>query len=591
MEQELSSQLEALAKQTKRLTERRADLDQRTEELEKEFTQRIERETNTLRDELAAKERSYEKRITAVQQQLEQTQAGATDVQGREAALRAQLDAAAEKITAGQKELTRLAAELDEANRDRAAQGNLLKEQVKRYEQDLAEWQRKIDAATAQGSQAAGAASTELTTIKQALAEARAELEQTRVRLTSAEAQKRAWEEKAGAPTENSAQVTELKAQIDMLEKQRLDLAGQIFTVQDAMRRHSEDAMLAKNVMESELIELRRRHAALEAERKSWQSTPPPHTPPTPPQGGVSPEEAERVAAHHEKLLQQARTLRAHKRQSRESAATLEQNRQDIAQQREQLRSRKENLEQVKRLLEKQEMVMARKLADHNALKTVAAVGIFVIMVLGSTFIGVYKFANPTYRSEAVIQLAPAQGVAGNELQGWMARQMEFMRSEDVTFAAWKILRSPENHYAMQDGRDEWLTSLTKNLVMQIDPTTKTLTVRYSGPIAEGVSQVCNALATAYANPGTRESVNAETTAIGDGASIVAPASTPAVPADDTRMTLSLCVVAVVLFVSLLLVIVFRHYVARQLREIDQMADEQDLEDIQAEMPADVNPA
>ena len=42
-------------------------------------------------------------------------------------------------------------------------------------------------------------------------------------------------------------------------------------------------------------------------------------------------------------------------------------------------------------------------------------------------------------------------------------------------------------------------------------------------------------------------------------------------------MTLSLCVVAVVLFVSLLLVIVFRHYVARQLREIDQMADEQDL--------------
>ena len=78
---------------------------------------------------------------------------------------------------------------------------------------------------------------------------------------------------------------------------------------------------------------------------------------------------------------------------------------------------------------------------------------------------------------------------------------------------------------------------------------------------------------------------------MGAGASLVAPATIPAFPAEDNRMTLSLSVVAVVLFVSLLLVIVFRHYVARQLREIDQMADEQDLEDIQAEMPADVNPA
>ena len=199
MEQELSGQLEALAKQTKRLTERRADLDQRTEELEKEYTQRLERETGTLRDELAAKERAYEKRIALVQQQLEQTQAGASDVQGREAALRSQLDAAGEKIAAGQKELTRLSAELEEVNRDRARRGNLLKEQVRRYEQDLAEWQRKLDATTAQGSQAAGAASTEVSTIKQALAEARAELEQTRGRLAEAEAQKAAWEEKAGA--------------------------------------------------------------------------------------------------------------------------------------------------------------------------------------------------------------------------------------------------------------------------------------------------------------------------------------------------------------------------------------------------------
>ena len=76
-------------------------------------------------------------------------------------------------------------------------------------------------------------------------------------------------------------------------------------------------------------------------------------------------------------------------------------------------------------------MVMARKLADHNAIKTVAAVGIFVIMVLGSVFFGIYRFVRPTYRSEAVVQLAVPQDLQGADVDTWITKQIEFVKSEE----------------------------------------------------------------------------------------------------------------------------------------------------------------
>ena len=228
---------------------------------------------------------------------------------------------------------------------------------------------------------------------------------------------------------------------------------------------------------------------------------------------------------------------------------------------------------------------MARKLADHNALKTVAAVGIFVIMVLGSVFIGVYKFVNPVYRSEAVVQLAPPASISGPEQQAWLSKQVDFFRNDDVTFTAWKMLRTPDEHYGMHDVREEWVASLPKNLIVQLDPGTKTVAIRYTGPNPEGVAQVCNALATAYATPTARETTQEANRGYGVGSTVLAKAAAPNYPAEDSRLMLSLSMVAVVLFLSLILVIVFRHYVARQLREIDQMADEQDLDDIRSEMP------
>ena len=249
-----------------------------------------------------------------------------------------------------------------------------------------------------------------------------------------------------------------------------------------------------------------------------------------------------------ERLLRQAHNLRAYKKQMRESKATLAVNGADNARQREQLRAQKENLEQVKRLLEKQEMVMARKLADHNALKTVAAVGIFVIMILGSTFFGVYKFVNPTYQSEALVQLSPPANVHGVELQAWLTRQMDVVKSNDVTSAAWKLLRA-DDHYAMQDVQAAWLASLEKNLSLQVDTANRTLFIRYSGNNADGVSQVCNALATAYATLPIEGG--------GMTGKVVARAAPPQVPSEDSRLMISLSVVAIVMFVSLLLVMVF----------------------------------
>ena len=208
--------------------------------------------------------------------------------------------------------------------------------------------------------------------------------------------------------------------------------------------------------------------------------------------------------------------------------------------------------------------------------------------MLGSVFAGVYKFVNPTFRSEATVQLAAPAGAQGAELQKWLSQQTEFVRNHEVTDAAWKLLRGTDEKYAMHDGREEWQASLAKSLALQMDPQGKTLAIRYSGQDGLGVSQVCNALATALTNPQLRET-SEQTKAIGAGSTVLAKATASLYPADDNRLMLSLSVVAGVLMVSLVLVIMFRHYVARQLQEIDQMADEADLADIKGELPAEAS--
>jgi hypothetical protein len=184
---------------------------------------------------------------------------------------------------------------------------------------------------------------------------------------------------------------------------------------------------------------------------------------------------------------------------------------------------------------------------------------------------------SPVYRTEAVIHTAP--GSAERDTDAWLTRQAEFIRSPEVTGAAWRILRSPDNHYAMHDVREEWLNSFAKHLTIAPDPAQRTLTIRYTGPAAEGVSQVANALASAYVNPNLRETTDVTRT-VGAGSELLNPAVVPARPAQDNRLTTALALAASAIFVALVAVMSFRHLVSRQLREIDAMADPTDLSDL-----------
>ncbi len=230
---------------------------------------------------------------------------------------------------------------------------------------------------------------------------------------------------------------------------------------------------------------------------------------------------------------------------------------------------------------------MARKLADHNALKTVAAVGIFVIMILGGTFTAVYRFVNPVYRTEAVLQLTPPAGVTDQALPAWFERQATILRSdEELQQVCWQALCA--ENYALQDTREEFSHSLPGNLRVQADPAARTVSLQYAGVAADGVTQVCNGLAATYADAvhskGQDPKVSALTADVPAQVN-VAKANVPRKPEIDRRMPLALGVTATLLFVSLMAVMLLRRRIQRQLREIDRMADEDDLAALKDDMP------
>jgi uncharacterized protein involved in exopolysaccharide biosynthesis len=176
----------------------------------------------------------------------------------------------------------------------------------------------------------------------------------------------------------------------------------------------------------------------------------------------------------------------------------------------------------------------------------------------------------------------PPAGPSGAEATVWLNKQAEAVRSEGVTFEAWKKLRSDEVKYGGHEGREEWLASLDKNLSVKVDPGTKTLSIQYDAPSAEGAAQVCNALAGAYV---------AQAVAAKADAGELAKAFPKDTPKKDKRLMTALTVTAALLLVSLVAVMLGRYYVRRQLREIDRMADEADLEDVKEDMPAEAKTA
>jgi hypothetical protein len=567
-EASVAEQLEHLAKQTKRLNEKRAQIEAEAARLDATLANRIKAATEQARADAesakanaAAQVEEYKGKIAALEQQVrdfgalgaqQNTQHSETvralaAAEARVAELSADIESykgAADKLAAAQQKLQTVEAALTEAANGQAELEAEFGKVLENHKFELAEMQNQI----------------------------RQEYEAKLAAVVNAAP--------APAPVEGGASAAELKQAREAartFEMQRDELGAELIAAQEALAKARDEANQTRISVEGELTHLRVRCEKLEnaniALEKKLKAAPksggPQSNQPDNPRNGMQ----------RARLLQQARNLRAYRKQQREFVVSLEKTREETARQREQLQSRKENLEQVKRLLEKQEMVMARKLADHSAIKTVAAVVFSVFMILGGTFLAVYKFVSPVYGSEALVQVNPPANIAGKETAAWLGQQGATIRSTPVAHEAWKLLRSDAYNYNGHAGRDEWIASLPSDLTIKTSGA-HSISIQYEAATPESAAKVCNALANAYA-----AQLNADTAA--GHATVTEPivkAFGKETPIKDTRFMTALTATAAILVVCLIAVMLGRYYIRRQLREIDRMADDAELEDIKGEM-------
>jgi chromosome segregation ATPase len=426
-ERDQAEQLDALAKQTKRLMERRQEVEAAEGNVNGALQERIAQATQALEAELQKARGGNDQRVAELEARLSQADRAAQEFKQRETQFQNDLAAAQKQLAAIKDELRGAGSTLEGLQRENSQLGDKLAEQIRLSREEAAQWQQRLDEVRAQstgGNQALQSAQEQYEQLKKEFKKLKVrtlelqkakddlefqfevgkesqgkELESLRQELTQQlarrdeeishwkqkyeNAQAQASQSGAAPGPEQARQIESLGQQVTALQRERDELAAQLNNVQGALKGQLDEYLQIHTALEARVQELSQANAALESERANWQA------------GGQPRTDAEGRpvrASQRTRLLRQAKALRSFRMQMRESQGGLEQGRAELAQQREQLRARKENLEQVKRLLEKQEMVMARKLADHNAIKTVAAVGIFVIMVLGGAFLGVYKF-------------------------------------------------------------------------------------------------------------------------------------------------------------------------------------------------------
>lgn len=280
-----------------------------------------------------------------------------------------------------------------------------------------------------------------------------------------------------------------------------------------------------------------------------------------------------------QRLVRATQRLRARVQKLWNEKGELAKQRDELARHDAYLKVRADNLEQVKKLLERQELIMARKMADHTAIKTVAAVGVFLAMILGITFAGVYWLVAPVYRGEAIVQTTPPAKITDSATPAWLEQQDKSLRNPELIVSAWQTLR--QDNYSGHDNREDWINTLDKHLLTRPDPASKSLVIQYTGATADSVAQVANAVALSYvdANKVLQKNDKGQEETLYP-ARIIAKAVPPAMPISDNRMTLALTLAACLLAVSLMAVLSMRHIVHRQLKDIDHMADSDDLENM-----------
>ena len=267
-------------------------------------------------------------RVRSLEEQLEKTNAAGGGMAGRaRAELEGALAAAGEQVSGLRQELAQAGAELNEASQGRVEQAQMLAEQVMKFEKESADWQRKLERAVAeagesdaikQALEAANDSRAQVGGLTKQLEELGAVREDLENRLAIAieaaaaswKSWRRNWSEQAGgggagdcgvegkdsgsgaksgargrtqiAATNRSEsskgdaailrEREELAAKAETLEETSVasDLVGQLFSVQDALRRQAEEgAAWRRTAWRAKVEELRQRNAALEKARDS----------------------------------------------------------------------------------------------------------------------------------------------------------------------------------------------------------------------------------------------------------------------------------------------------------------------------------
>lgn len=557
-EEEIGQQMMLMGREAQRLQERRRELEAEATEIREQLS-RASTEQSGSAEALISLRAQHETQIAELSSKLEIARLDAESLQTEKARLEQQLASAANEM---QLRVKSSAGDTSAKQAEMAAEISKLQLSITELTESKGEVEDKLAAALAEiQSIKQGAAGLETDAQKQAEEKSRLE-----GRISVLEAAKR--EVEAQLKTAQDEAEKTRKQHEDYIHESADELERQIAEQRGHFENKITDLTAQLEKTKNDLASEREAHARLAAEKNVA--------------SGKHVENEARLTGIRRRLTRQIMQLRQRRQQWRGMIAKFESNAQELQKQKEQFATRKENLDQVKRLLEKQELVLSRKLADHSAMRTVGIVSIAVAAILFTVFSGVYHFVKPVWRSEAIVQVTPPASLHEKDVAGWLAKQEETLRSPDVIAIAWQGLR--QDGYGGHDNRDAFVASLAAQLKVTPDVGSKQLSVQYTGGEAKDAADICNALSGGYSvllakqadkvAPDATDTEKAKATASAAKATIFAKATPAQIPIKDDRRNLALMIAGSTMIVAAVFGLIIRFFIRRSLREIEKMSDE-----------------
>jgi hypothetical protein len=239
-------------------------------------------------------------------------------------------------------------------------------------------------------------------------------------------------------------------------------------------------------------------------------------------------------------------------------------------------------IEQPEQVVEKQQPEARRSRA--RSIKTLATTLILMVLVVCSTFAGVYCFVSPVYRSEAVVQLEPPANLTSAEVPAWLIRRASDVKDDaKVLQEAWTRMRT--QGYSAYDSKEDWLAALRNEMEVTLTTKSKTVRLRMVGDRPEHIAMAVNAIASAYVdNAGRPQARNSPPGLAGTAAIVTRATPSAADMITDHRKQVAVSLSLIVLLTGWLVALLFRRTVLKDLRAIDKMDDFYD-EDLGAERP------